>query len=145
MILQDRVAFVTGAGSGIGRAGALALAAEGATVIVTDRDGASAGAVAGAIAAAGGRAEAVTLDVADDAALAGAIAAAAARHGRLDILHSHAGVQVAGGLDTATVEDMDLSWRLNVRSHFVAAKAALAPMRAQGRGAIIITASNSGV
>ena len=145
MLLTDRVAFVTGAGSGIGRAGALALAREGAHVVVTDRDGAAATAVAAEIAAAGGRAEARALDVCDDAALSGAVAAAAAAHGRLDILHSHAGVQVAGGLASATVAEMDLSWRINVRSHFVAAQAALGPMRAQGGGSIIITASNSGV
>ena len=145
MILTDRVAFVTGAGSGIGRAGALALAREGAHVVVTDRDGAAAAAVAAEIATAGGLAEARALDVCDDAALAGAVAETAAARGRLDILHSHAGVQVAGGLASATVAEMDLSWRLNVRSHFVAAQAALGPMRAQGGGSIIITASNSGV
>lgn len=145
MLLTDRVAFVTGAGSGIGRAGALALAREGAHVVVTDRDGTAAAAVVADIAAAGGRAEARALDVCDDAALAGAVAEAAAALGRLDILHSHAGVQVAGGLASATVAEMDLSWRINVRSHFIAAQAALAPMRAQGGGSIIITASNSGV
>jgi NAD(P)-dependent dehydrogenase (short-subunit alcohol dehydrogenase family) len=145
MQLAGRVAFLTGAGSGIGRAGALALAREGAAVVVTDRDGASAREVAAEIAAAGGSAEALALDVADDAALTAAIAGTAARHGRLDILHSHAGVQVSGGLETATAEDMDLSWRLNVRAHFIAAKAALGPMKAQGGGSIIVTASNSGV
>jgi len=143
--LAGRVAFLTGAGSGIGRAGALALARAGALVVVTDRDGARAAAVAGEIAAAGGRAEAMTVDVADDAALEGAILGTARRHGRLDILHSHAGVQRAGGLAEATVEDMDISWRLNVRSHFVAARAAMPVMTAQGSGAIIVTASNSGV
>jgi NAD(P)-dependent dehydrogenase (short-subunit alcohol dehydrogenase family) len=145
MILAGRVALVTGAGSGIGRAGALAMAREGALVVVTDRDGAAAQAVAEEIAAAGDRAEALALDVTDDAALTAAIKDAAGRHGRLDVLHSHAGVQVSGGLEQATVQDMDLSWRLNVRAHFVAAQAALAPMRAQGGGSIIVTASNSGV
>lgn len=145
MLLTDRVAFVTGAGSGIGRAGALALAREGAHVVVTDRDGAAAAAVADEIVAAGGRAEGRALDVCDDAALAGAVAETAADRGRLDILHSHAGVQVAGGLAAASVAEMDLSWRLNVRAHFVAAQAALGPMRARGSGSIIITASNSGV
>lgn len=145
MELAGRVALVTGAGSGIGRAGCLAMAREGALVIVTDRDAAAAAQVAQAITAAGGKAEAQALDVADDAALTGAITAAAERHGRLDILHSHAGLQVAGPLEQATPEDMDASWRLNVRAHFVAARAAMPVMRAQGRGSIIITASNSGV
>lgn len=145
MELQDRVAFITAAGSGIGRAGALALAREGAIVVVTDRDEGRADETARAITQAGGRADAMGLDVSDDAALSGAIAATAARHGRLDILHSHAGVQVAGRLDQVSVDDMDLSWRLNVRAHFVAAKAAMAVMAPRKSGSIIITSSNSGV
>lgn len=145
MILQGKVAFLTGAGSGIGRAGAMALAREGATVVVSDLDAVRAQAVAGEIVAAGGRAEALGLDVTDDAALEGAIAGAAARHGRLDILHSHAGIQVPGGLEEVDAAGMDASWRLNVRSHFVAARAAVQVMRRQGAGSIIVTSSNSGV
>lgn len=145
MELAGRVALVTGAGSGIGRAGCLAMAREGATVVVTDRDAGAAAQVAQAITAAGGRAEALALDVTDDAALGAAITTAADRHGRLDILHSHAGLQVSGTLEDTTPDDMDASWRLNVRSHFVAARAAMPVMRAQGSGSIIITASNSGV
>jgi NAD(P)-dependent dehydrogenase (short-subunit alcohol dehydrogenase family) len=145
MLLENRVAFVTGAGSGIGRAGALAMAAEGANVIVTDRDGDRAQAVTDEIAKTGGRAEARTLDVSDDAALTAAIAGAAARHGRLDILHSHAGIQIPGRLEEVTPDQMDASWRLNVRAHFVAARAAMPVMTAQGKGSIIITSSNSGV
>ena len=145
MLLDQRIAFVTGAGSGIGRAGALAMAAEGARVIVTDLDGDRAARVAADIRAAGGLAEALALDVTDDTALQAAIADAAARHGRLDVLHSHAGVQIAGALEQITVDQMDTSWRVNVRSHFVAAQAAMPLMRAQGKGSIIITSSNSGV
>jgi NAD(P)-dependent dehydrogenase (short-subunit alcohol dehydrogenase family) len=145
LLLEDRVAFVTGAGSGIGRAGAIAMAAEGALVIVTDRDGDRARAVTEEIAQTGGQAEARTLDVSDDAALNDAISEAAARHSRLDILHSHVGIQIPGRLDQVTPDQMDASWRLNVRSHFVAARAAMPVMTAQGRGSIIITSSNSGV
>lgn len=145
MLLEDRVAFVTGAGSGIGRAGALAMAAEGALVVVTDRDGDKARAVADEITQAGGRAEARAVDVADDFTLTGEITGAAFRHGRLDILHSHAGIQIPGRLEEVTADQMDASWRLNVRSHFVAARAAMPVMTAQGKGSIIITSSNSGV
>ena len=145
MQLQNRIAFVTGAASGIGAAGAAALAREGAHVVVTDRAGAGAEAGAAAIRQGGGQAEALALDVTDDDALQAAITDAADRHGRLDILHSHAGIQIEGKLEDVGVADMDASWALNVRAHFVAAQAALAPMRAQGGGSVIITSSNSGV
>lgn len=144
MQLDGRVAFLTGAGSGIGRAGALALAREGAIVTVTDLDGARAQSVADEIRAAGGRAEAMALDAADDAAVTAAITAVAAR-GRLDILHSHAGIQVPGRLTEIDASAMDASWRLNVRAHFIAARAAMPQMQRQRKGSIIITASNSGV
>ena len=145
MQLAGKLAFVTGAASGIGAAGAQALAREGALVIVTDRDSTGAETVADAIRQVGGQAEARTVDVTDDVALTTAIAETTERHGRLDILHSHVGIQIEGKLEEVTVADMDASWALNVRSHFVAAQAAIAPMRAQGGGSIIITSSNSGV
>ncbi|MCP8895107.1 SDR family oxidoreductase [Shinella daejeonensis] len=145
MELKDRIALVTAGGSGIGRAGALAMARAGAHVVVTDLVADRAAAVAGEIAAAGGRAEGFGLDVLDDAALERAILTAAERHGRLDVLHSHAGVQVPGRLDQVDAGDMDLSWRLNVRAHFVAAKAAMQVMMPRRQGSIIVTSSNSGV
>jgi len=145
MLLENRVAFVTAAGSGIGAAGAEALAREGAMVVLTDKDGAAATAVAKGITNEGHKARALEVDVTNDAELVAAIGDVARYEGRLDILHSHAGVQIEGKLEQVTVADMDLSWRLNVRSHFVAAQAALAPMRRQGRGSIIITSSNSAV
>jgi NAD(P)-dependent dehydrogenase (short-subunit alcohol dehydrogenase family) len=73
VLLRDRVAFLTGAGSGIGRAGAIALAKHGARVVVSDLSAARAEAVAAEILADGGRAEASALDVTDDAALGAAI------------------------------------------------------------------------
>jgi NAD(P)-dependent dehydrogenase (short-subunit alcohol dehydrogenase family) len=145
MLLENRVAFVTAAGSGIGAAGAEALAREGAMVVVTDRDGTAAAAVAGRIMKEGHKARAIKVDVTDDAELVSAIGDVARNEGRLDILHSHAGVQIEGKLEHVAVADMDLSWKLNVRSHFIAAQAVLEPMRRQGKGSIIITSSNSGV
>ncbi|MGF1527377.1 MAG: SDR family NAD(P)-dependent oxidoreductase [Candidatus Competibacterales bacterium] len=145
MLLRGKIAFITGAGSGIGAAGAKALAAEGAHVVVTDRDGPAAEAVVASIRAAGGSGENRVLDVTDDKALTDAIAETANSHGRLDILHSHAGIQIEGPLEAVTVAQMDASWGLNVRAHFLAAQAAIGPMRRQGGGSIIITSSNSGV
>lgn len=145
MQLENKVAFVTGAGSGIGAAGAVALAREGAHVFVSDRDKAAAVAVAKAIKSQGFDATAVMLDVTDDAAVVATISEVASSKGRLDILHSHAGLQVEGKLEDVAVADMDASWNLNVRAHFLAAQAAITPMRAQGGGSIIITSSNSGV
>ncbi len=145
MRMQGKVAFVTGAGSGIGRAGVLAMAAEGARVVVSDRDGEAAHRVADEVAAAGGSAEALALDMTDPAAIEAALADAVVRHGRLDVLHSHAGIQIEGKLEQVSPEQMDASWVLNVRSHFVAARAVVGRMRAQGGGSIIVTASNSGV
>ncbi len=145
MELKDRIALVTAGGSGIGRAGALAMARAGAHVVVTDLVADRAAAVADEIAAAGGRAKGFGLDVLDDAALEGAILAVVEHHGRLDVLYSHAGVQVPGRLDQIEAEQMDLSWRINVRAHFVAAKAAMQVMAPRRQGSIIITSSNSGV
>lgn len=145
MLLKNKVAFVTGAGSGIGAAGARAMAREGAHVVVTDLDGRAAKAVANDILKMGLAAEAIEVDVRDDAALTSAIATAATDHGHLDVLHSHAGIQIEGKLEQIVAADMDASWALNVRAHFVACQAAIKPMRTQGGGSIIITSSNSGV
>jgi len=145
MILKDKIAVVTGAGSGIGQGGAKIMAREGARVIVVDRSAEAAQATADAIAAAGGEAEAKVLDVTDDAAVADLIVEVIARHGRLDILHNHAGIQVAGSLEQVDPVAFDQSWQVNVRAHFIAARHAMPQMRKQGAGVIVNTASNSGV
>lgn len=145
MILKDQVAIVTGAGSGIGRAGAMIMAREGAHIAVLDRDRAGAEDTVSLIHALGGTAVAHAVDVTDDDALIGTIQAVHSSHGRVDILHNHAGAQVEGNLEDVAIEGFDRSWDLNVRSHFVAARTVMPFMRAAGRGVILNTASSSGV
>jgi NAD(P)-dependent dehydrogenase (short-subunit alcohol dehydrogenase family) len=145
MILAGRVAVVTGAGSGIGRAGAGIMAREGATLVVADRDAAAGEETARRIAKAGGRALAVQTDVGDDAATERLVARTIDAFGRIDILHSHAGIQVEGPLEAVDPDGMDASWRINVRAHFRLARLVMPHMRAQGGGSIIVTSSNSGV
>ncbi len=145
MILEGRVAAVTAAGSGIGRAGALMLAREGAYVAVSDLDGARAEETARHIVAGGGRAKGFGVNVADDGELEAFIDGVVDDHGRIDILHSHAGIQVEGNVEQASPRGMDDSWAVNVRAHFVAVRRTIPHMRRQGGGAIVVTASNSGV
>jgi len=145
MILRDRVAIVTGAGSGIGRASALALAREGATVVIADISAAGGEETAALVRGAGGQARVTPTDVTDDRQLEALIGGTVEELGRIDVLHSHAGIQVEGTLEEVLPGGMDDSWRLNVRAHFMIARLAMPQMRAQGGGSIIVTSSNSGV
>ena len=145
MILDGKIAIVTGAGSGIGRASAEILAREAAFVVVSDLDLARAEATVAAIAERGGRASAMAVDVGDDAQLRALVDDTVARHGRIDILHSQVGVQVAGNAEQVDPDGMDRSWDINVRAHFMAARLVIPQMKNQGGGSIIITSSNSGV
>lgn len=145
MILDGKVAVVTGAGSGIGRASALIMAREGAVVIVSDLRLDAATETVRLITEAGGKGRAIAADVTSDTALEALIDGTIADCGRLDILHSHAGIQVEGTLEQVPPEGMDASWQVNVRAHFMAARLVVPEMKRQGAGSIIITASNSGV
>jgi NAD(P)-dependent dehydrogenase (short-subunit alcohol dehydrogenase family) len=94
---------------------------------------------------AGGRALAIATDVAELAALERLVARTVATYGRIDVLHSHAGIQVEGPLEGVDPSGMDASWEVNVRAHFRLARLVMPVMRGQGRGSIIVTSSNSGV
>ncbi|MBQ0782751.1 MAG: SDR family oxidoreductase [Amphritea sp.] len=144
-MLQNCIAFITAAGSGIGKSGAEALGREGATVIVTDLNADLAEATAKVICDAGGMAESYALDVTSDEAISELIALVVEKHGQINVLHSHAGIQVEGTLEQTTPAQMDASWALNVRAHFVLARETMPHMKKQGGGSVIITSSNSGV
>jgi NAD(P)-dependent dehydrogenase (short-subunit alcohol dehydrogenase family) len=143
--LAGRVALVTGAGHGIGRASALALAEAGAFVAAADRNAEGAAETQKLIEAAGQVGVAITVDVTDPEALPTAVADIVAAHGRLDILHANAGVLIAGTALTQSIEDWDATYDVNVRGTFLTVRAALPPMISQGGGAIVITASISGL
>lgn len=121
------------------------MAREGAFVVVTDRDFEAASKTVALIAQAGGRAEARALDVTDDAAILSLVEDVARTRGRIDILHNHAGVQVAGSIEQVEAAGFDKSWAVNVHAQFVACQAVIPIMKKQGGGVILNTSSNSGV
>ena len=135
--LQGRVAIVTGGGHGIGRATALALAGEGATVVVFERDATRCREVEAELRRCAPGSAAVDLDVGDADAFGRAIDGVAARHGRLDIV-----VNNAAGPGWAPFADLspaqwDACFAVSSRAHFVSAKAA-APHLARGGGGSIV-------
>ena len=138
--LTNKVALVTGASRGIGKAIAAKLAAQGALVVCAAR-GDNAGAIAGEIGAAGGRAEAMTLDVTDDGALAKAPSEIVARHGRLDVVVSNAGITRDQLLMRMKRDDWDAVIATNLTATFTLAQAAIRPMLKQKTGRIIAIGS----
>jgi len=138
--LTSRVALVTGASRGIGRATALALARQGATVVAAAR-GDNARPVVEEIAAAGGAAEAIALDVTDPAAVELALASVLERHGRIDILVSNAGITRDQLLLRMKREDWDAVIATNLTASFTICQAALRPMLKQRGGRIIAISS----
>jgi NAD(P)-dependent dehydrogenase (short-subunit alcohol dehydrogenase family) len=144
--VQDKVALVTGAAQGIGRATALLLAREGAAVAVTDLQAGEAEAVAGEIRAAGGRARAWALDVSKEAEVAAVIAEAAKAFGRLDILVNNAGISGANGTAEETSEaDWDQVMATNAKGTFFCTKHAVPLMRRAGGGSIVNLSSVYGI
>jgi NAD(P)-dependent dehydrogenase (short-subunit alcohol dehydrogenase family) len=139
--LAGKCAVVTGGGSGVGRASAHALAAQGAAVAVVDIDGAAAEAVAREIAAQGGCATPVAADVATAEGAARVARAAAEELGGLDILHNNAGIQRYGTVVSTEEAGWDEVLRVNAKSVYLVSHACVPLMQARGGGVIINTAS----
>jgi 3-oxoacyl-[acyl-carrier protein] reductase len=140
--LEGSRALVTGGASGIGRAIALAFAAEGAVVAIADlAPAAVTEAVVAAIEGQGGQAFAVRADVADEAAMLSLFEAVERRLGGLDILVNNAGILIEKPLLETTAEDFDRLIGVNLRGAFLVGRQALRLMTLQGRGRIINMAS----
>ncbi len=133
---EGRVALITGASRGIGRAIATRLASGGATIVAAAR-GDNAAATAGAITAAGGRAETVSLDVTDAASVSAVVAGVIERHGRIDILVNNAGITRDQLMLRMKRDDWDAVIATNLTAAFTTIQAVLKPMVKQRSGRII--------
>jgi 3-oxoacyl-[acyl-carrier protein] reductase len=142
--LQGQVAVITGAGSGIGRASALAFAREGACVLAADVHGAAA--TADEVRAAGGNAEFASVDVTKFEQVQAMVNHAVERFGKLDILFNNAGVpQAFTPFEDSTDELYERIFDVNVRGVLYGCRAAIPQMKAQGSGVILNTASTAGI
>jgi NAD(P)-dependent dehydrogenase (short-subunit alcohol dehydrogenase family) len=138
--LAGKHVVITGAGSGIGRACAVRFAAEGARVVVSDRDAAGAQAVAAEI-----DAVAVPADVSREAEIRALVQQARSSGGPIDLFFSNAGVPGPAGGPEAPDDELQLTWEVNVMAHVWAARALLPDWVARGEGYLLSTASAAGL
>jgi NAD(P)-dependent dehydrogenase (short-subunit alcohol dehydrogenase family) len=144
MRLQGKVALITGAGAGIGRATAELFGREGAAVVVADYDRAAAEAVCSGITAEGGRAVAVAVDVSQPDQVDAMVVAAVQAFGGIDILFNNAGILIFGSVVETAFEDWQRMMAVNLNGVFLCSKAVIPLMRERGGGAIINMSSSTG-
>lgn len=143
--MAGKVALVTGAGSGIGKACAEALARQGASVVVVSRTRDEVEAVADAIRAQGGKAVAVTADVADDGQMRDLVGRIAAEQGRLDIVVANAGINgVWAPIDDLQPDEFDKTIAINLRGTYLTLHLTVPLLKRAGGGAIVVVASING-
>ncbi|TAE33887.1 MAG: SDR family oxidoreductase [Cytophagales bacterium] len=143
--LEGRVAFVTGAGSGIGKAAALLLAKEGAKVVAVSRTDDEINQTVREIQEAGGEAVAITADIAKDEDMRLAYAQTERQYGRLDIVFANAGINgVWAPLEEIELEEWQKTIDINLTGTFLTVKHALPLLKKGEKGSIIITASVNG-
>ena len=138
MKLVDKVAIVTGAASGLGKAIAVRYAREGAKVAVADLNGQAADAVAAEIRAAGGQAMGVAMDVTSEDAVNAGVAAVVAAYGGVDVLVSNAGVQIVHPLEEFSYAEWRTMMAIHLDGAFLTTRACLPHMYASGRGGAIV-------
>jgi meso-butanediol dehydrogenase/(S,S)-butanediol dehydrogenase/diacetyl reductase len=141
MRLKDKVCIITGGGSGIGRASCVMFAAEGAKVVVADKNKANADAVAAECSKNGAQAIAVEVDVSRGADVKRMIDETVKKFGRLDVLVNNAGYGIAGSVLDTDEDAWEALMSVNVRGVFLCSKHAIPAMKANGGGAIVNTAS----
>ena len=145
MLLENRVAIVTGSGGGLGRAHALYLAGQGAKIVVNDLAQDAADRVAAEIAAAGGEALAVAASVTDEAAVAAMVEKAISVWGRVDILVNNAGILRDKSFAKMSIDDFRLVVDVHLIGAAICTKAVWEQMRARNYGRIVMTTSSSGL
>jgi 3-hydroxybutyrate dehydrogenase len=138
MLLQDKVAIVTGAASGIGKEIAKAFLDEGAKVAIADLNIAAAGATAREFDPSGARAMGVAMNVVDEAQVDAGVEAVAAKLGGVDILVSNAGIQIVAPIEEFKFEDWRKLLAIHLDGAFLTTRACLKHMYAQGRGGSVI-------